>query len=408
MMCSRRRALATLGGLPLVSLTESVSGRSPTAPRLPAKEDFRVTGVYLNAAFVHPLSLAVAQALRSYADVRASDMARSWTPGQARADAVSAFARLINAEPNDVAVVPSTMVGENMLLASLGVGADRGVVTDAFHYHYSLVLYGEMRRRGVPVSVVVPRDNRIALSDIERAIGPRTKLIALSLVSSTTGFVHNLREICDLAHSRGVLVYADVIQAVGAVPLDVQATGVDFCCAGGYKWLQGDFGAAYLYVRPQALASLERTQMGWRQVAEYRPYDSSGNSPADPLGEWSMKPTTAAGIFEVASPAQAALWSHRASISYVMSLGVDAIATHRRPLMERLHAHLPRRGYVSVTPPEQSSPMAVFRVPGDAEALEKRLKARGVSVSFSANLMRIAPSVYNDMDDIEALLDVLH
>ena len=70
----------------------------------------------------------------------------------------------------------------------------------------------------------------------------RTKLVAVSLVSMINGFQHDLKALCDIAHSRGALVYADIIQGAGAVPIDVHAWGVDFCACATYKWLMGDFG----------------------------------------------------------------------------------------------------------------------------------------------------------------------
>jgi selenocysteine lyase/cysteine desulfurase len=60
-------------------------------------------------------------------------------------------------------------------------------------------------------------------------------LVGVSLVSSDTGYTHDLKTVCEIAHRKGALVYADIIQAVGAIPVDVKATGVDFCCAGTYK-----------------------------------------------------------------------------------------------------------------------------------------------------------------------------
>ncbi len=91
---------------------------------------------------------------------------------------------------------------------------------------------------------------------------------------------------CDLAHSRGAYVYADIIQGVGAVPFDVRATGVDFAAASGFKWLMGDFGLGFLYVRAELIERvLKRTTYGYHSspdiVTHFLPSDSPGAPPFD-------------------------------------------------------------------------------------------------------------------------------
>lgn len=89
---------------------------------------------------------------------------------------------------------------------------------------------------------VKPREGRIELADLDRAIDRNTRLVAVSLVSYLNGFQHDLKALCDLAHSRGALVYAALIQAAGAVPIDVRASQIDFCACGSYKSLMADMG----------------------------------------------------------------------------------------------------------------------------------------------------------------------
>ncbi|MGH8290945.1 MAG: aminotransferase class V-fold PLP-dependent enzyme [Steroidobacteraceae bacterium] len=91
------------------------------------------------------------------------------------------------------------------------------------------------------------------IGDLDALIDSRTRLVAVTLVGSDTGFTHDLKSVCEAAHAKGSLVYADVIQAAGAIPIDVKDSGVDFCCAGTYKWMMGAFGTAFPYVRPDRL-----------------------------------------------------------------------------------------------------------------------------------------------------------
>jgi selenocysteine lyase/cysteine desulfurase len=238
--------------------------------------------------------------MRDYVEVRFAEPRRLWVTQEVENEAAALFAQLISAAPTDVAAVPSTMTGENLVCAALGIGPKAGVVTDAFHYFGSLAKYGELRKAGVPVAIVPPRGDRILPEDIAAAITPATRLVALSLVSSHTGFVHDLKQVCDLAHRRGVLVYADIIQAAGALPIDVRDSGVDFACCGGYKWLQGDFGVAFLYVSPAALPRLKRVHRDRRREA--------GRSPRPRRRGCSKSPHPATRRYGACAPRSGACW----------------------------------------------------------------------------------------------------
>jgi kynureninase len=302
MALTRRQVLQCASGLPIAAAATAFAADPAHSPAtsqrrgsisLPDKANFPFEGTYLNAAYTHPVGKRTRDATEHYIQSRILEVDRNWPLQNSRDEAVSLFAQLINAQPNEVAVVPSTLEGENLLAASLGLAPGAGVVTDAFHYDASLVMYGELHKRGMPLTVIAPRGHGIDYSDLDAAITNETRLVAVSLVSSDTGYSHDLRTVCEIAHRRGALVYADIIQAVGAIPVDVKASGVDFCCAGTYKWLMGEFGMAFLYVRADRLPELKRVQIGWRGIKAYTrhllPFD-----PAGPVGgDWELGSDTA-------------------------------------------------------------------------------------------------------------------
>lgn len=401
MNLSRRGLLGAASGLlPAAAAAEGVDATPAD------RADFSFDGVYLDAAFTHPVGAFAAAAAARYVEARRLAPQAVGPRGNPRRGAVERFARLINAAPADVAVVPSTLVGENLLNAALRIGPGAGVVTDALHYDGSLALYGELRRRGAPVTVVRPRGDRIDLADVRAAISRETQLVAVSLVSGVTGFTYDLAELCAVAHARGALVYADIIQAAGAMPIDVTASGVDFAGCGTYKWLMGDFGAAFLYVRPDRLDRLSRVEVGWRQVTRQEshvlPFETAG--PA--LGEYDLA-GGAAGLFEVSTPAWGALAVAQASLDYILDLGVDAIARRRRPLIDHLQDALPPLGFQRLTPRGAPGPIVAFARRNAATTFDARLKAAGLRISTYQHRIRISPSVYNTTEDVGRLVDLL-
>lgn len=386
----------------MAALAATAAVAAPVA--LPDRTNFKLDHIYLNAAYAHPMGRMTYRAMEDFLQRRMREVDTPWPAENPRDKAVQLFARLINAEPRDIAVVPSTMEGENLVAQALGLGAKAGVVTDA--YHYSPEIYGELHRRGVPLAVALPRNNRIELSDLDRLIDGSTRLVAISAVASDTGFRHDLKAVCDLAHAKGAMVYADVIQAVGAVPLDVKATGVDFCCSGAYKWLMGDFGVAFLYVRPDRLRDLSRTMAGWRQYKAYQSRLYPFDPPGPPGVDYELGDDTV-GLFEVSTPNWAALAGLTASLPYLQAVGVERIAAHRAPLMARLQAELPKLGFLPLTPADHDTPAIAFAYADAAAKLGPALKAARIRIQPSRNRIRVSPSVYNDMGDIDRLVQVL-
>jgi len=111
---------------------------------------------------------------------------------------------------------------------------------------------------------VRPRGWKIELADLEKVIDKKTKLVALSQVSYINGFEQDVKAVCTLAHAHGAYVYADVVQAAGRISVDVRASGVDFCANASYKWLMGDFGLGFLYIRQDLIGTFPRTQWSFR------------------------------------------------------------------------------------------------------------------------------------------------
>lgn len=417
MTCSRRRLLAGFGGLAVSSALDRRSvgagtGGDPqegsTPPSLAngaRKVDFglRDDYTYLNAAYIHPLPAASSENVRRYALSRLDPAGEGWD----RIDIRAEFAALINARPSEIALVPNTTTGENLVSNGLNLlDGSCNVVTDALHFEGALIHLRELRKRGLDLRIVRPRDGRIHLSDLERVVDRKTRLVELSHVAMITGFQHDLKAVCDLAHANGALVYADVAQSAGCTPIDVRATGVDFCACSSFKWLMGDFGLGFLYAREDLLERvITRSQYGYYQASRasthFLPYDPPGPEPFS----YELR-SDATGHFEVGSQANAAWAALSRSLPYIRRLGVENIEAYRQPLLQRLREEMPRLGFEPLTPADSRSALITFAV-RDATRLEERLKRAKVHVRIASNFIRVSPSVFNDMDDIERLLAAL-
>jgi len=405
---SRRNWMFAAGAAAWQSTVAPSSAESTS--QLPAKSDFEVvkSETCLNNARWHPISIGAARAVQDYLKYKASGggMNAMDYSGEMQKRVKAQFADLIHARPAEISFVPSTTVGENLVAASLDLPRSGGnVVTDALHFDGSLYQYGALAKQGLDVRIVRPREWRIELGDLDKVIDSKTKLVAVSLVSMINGFQYDLKKLCDLAHSRGALVYVDAVQAIGTVPFDVRSSGVDFCASSSYKWLMGDMGLGFLYVREDLLGRLHRSQYGFRQVADVQyhvfPYDPPGNGVMD----WTQS-TDAGGHFEVGTVANGTIACLSYSIEYIKKLGVENIQAHRQPLLRRIQKEMPRLGFEPMTPPESTSPIVTF-AKKDTQEISRKLKRANVDIAVYPHRVRISPSVYNDQADVDKLLEAL-
>jgi selenocysteine lyase/cysteine desulfurase len=376
---------------------------------LPRKNDFAIPAglTYINGAYTHPMPIAAAEAIRRNAEARSRPGGMSLPGNGALVNEVKKqFAALINAKPSEIGFVPNTSTGENLVFNGLRIASGSNVVTDALHFDGAILhLQALQRDQGLDLRIAMPRDGRIEIRDLERLVDKKTKLLELSLVAMYNGFQHDLKAVCDLAHAHGAYVYADIVQAAGATPIDVRASGVDFCACSSFKWLMGDFGQGFLYAREELLDRFQRSQYGYHSArtidTHFLPYDPPATTPFT----WELG-TDASAHFEVGSYAYAPMAALGVSLPYIRELGVERIEAHRQPLLDRLRREMPRLGYEPVTPAGTRSALITFSVK-DRQTVFERLEKANINVRLGAHFLRVSPSVYNDMHDIDRLLEAL-
>lgn len=413
MTISRRQLLKGLALAPALTLAgPAVAASQHRASFVPGNlaNDFEVVRqeTCLNNARWHPLSRGARAQVDAYMAYKERGV---WQPpdlidhlqGSVRQN----FARLINADVREIAYVNSTTAGETMLVGSLGLPDKAGnIVTDALHFEGSLYMYGALQKQGMDVRCVRPTpDWRIDLKDMARVIDDKTRLVAVSLVSFINGFQHDVKALCELAHSRGAVVYVDAVQAVGTLPVDVRALGVDALGSASYKWLMGDFGLGFLYVNQRLIPRLRRMVYGYRQLDSFDYHAFPGDAPGAYPASWSQH-EDAAGYFEIGTYSNATLAALSYSLPQILNLGPDRIQQHAQTLIAQLQRELPRLGYASMTPLDAGSSVATF-ITKDPQDTAARLLKANVDVSVQGGRMRVSPSIYNTQRDVEKLLEAL-
>jgi selenocysteine lyase/cysteine desulfurase len=369
--------------------------------------------LWLAAAETHPFNVNTLRAIENYCQYRTlgpGEGRKSFTP-EMQQELKHMFADLIGAKPEEIAFTMSTTDGENIVVAGIDLARKGGnVVIDDLHFIASKWMYGQMQKKGqIELRVVRHRDWKIRLEDVARAIDKNTRLVSMALVSNVNGYMHDARAISDLAHAQGALVYGDIIQGVGNTSIDIRAMGLDCAASSTYKWLMGDFGLGFLYVREDLQENIvKQTRYGLRQIGGTKE------------GEYYPAPGAARYEGTTTMPYLPGICAYE-GLKYVTKLGVANIRAHAKPLTDRLQKEMPSLGFTSITPIDSPTPIVSFIAP-DIKAVEEKLKKAFpqpvVSMGHwektddkghteTVNGIRIGVSVYNNDADIDKFLNAL-
>lgn len=399
MDASRRRFLAAFpaAGLWRPGAAGAQAPGGATDP-LDVRKDFPAAdkSLYLDAAYITPTPLPVAEAGRAFADSK-SHQPISLGDMLARTDQVrDAFARLIGAQPAEIGFLFSTSEGENIVTQAIGLARGDNVVVDELHYNTSFVLYRHLEAtRGVELRIVKARDGGVSAADFAPLVDRRTRIVSVAWVSHQNGFRHDMPPLAALAHKHGAWLYADAVQAVGMFPIDVKASGVDVMTTGTYKWLLGSYGVAPFYVRAELVDRITPDRWGALHVERTLP-------------DHRYEIYKTAKKFDYATLAFGPVYQLGAALQYLERVGVARIERHTVGLAQTIADGLRARGIAVLTPDGNQSAIVAFRNPADAARTRAVLDTSRTKVSVRENgtQIRVSPALYNTADDVRRFLDV--
>ena len=194
---------------------------------------------------------------------------------QARAD----VAACLNADPSEIYFTGGGSEADNQaLLTGALLGAKKGkkhLITTAFEHHAVLHTMKALEKQGFTVTYLdVHSDGVVRLSDVAAAITDDTALVSVMMVNNEIGTIQPIAEIAKLCQDKGVLFHTDAVQAVGHIPVDVKALGVDMLSLAAHKF-HGPKGVGALYcrkgIRPEILIQGGAQERGRRGGTENMP-----------------------------------------------------------------------------------------------------------------------------------------
>jgi L-cysteine/cystine lyase len=363
-------------------------------------------GIYLNTGTAGPLPRETAHAMAE---------AEAWElrTGRAdfnfykesierRAEARAAIAAVIGTDPAHVALTHAATDGMNVAAWAVDWRAGDRVVTTSLEHAGGLgPLWAVRERFGielVAVDIGLGADPEAIIAAFDRAIVPGTRLVAVSHVTWATGAVLPIREIAQMAHSRGALVAVDGAQAVGAIPVSVEALGVDFYSAPGQKWLLGPEGVGAVYCAPSVL---DRPRVSYAGYWNFESIDLAAEGTLWP----DARRFEGAGFHgpSVLGFARSAAW---------LSMFVGLPWMHERiallaPAAAAMLAEIP--GVEVLTPRENMAGLITFRIAGwGSTAALRELSQRTLCIARTIppfDAIRISVGFFNTGGELRRLRD---
>ncbi|MEX2284757.1 MAG: aminotransferase class V-fold PLP-dependent enzyme [Gemmatimonadota bacterium] len=350
---------------------------------------------YLNScslgALSHRAEARVAQFHEDWHNYGASAWYETWI-GRG-ADLRGRVAAMLNASVDEIAFAHSTSTALSSIASAVDYRQRNRVVVAELDF--PTVSYQWLVRPGVEV-VRVPSDDD-ATVDVERfarAIDERTALVVTGHVFYATGAIQEVARIAEIAHAQGALCVIDGYQAVGQIPVDVPALGVDAYAGGPLKWLLGGPGLCYLYVRADLIQKLQPTTTGWFAHRDQFAFDG---------GHFAFKDD--ARRFEMGTPALHMVHCALGGQEIIDEIGVPAIRQRNRALTEHLLDRAKQAGFRIRCAPNADQRSAIMMIAHtDPAGAVAHLAAHGIIVDARPGHVRVSPHFYNTEAELDLVI----
>jgi cysteine desulfurase/selenocysteine lyase len=370
--------------------------------------------VYLNVALNGLVPSSAVDAARLHLEKRLMGRV-SKEELHAQAESVRGqVAHLLGADRAEIAITKNVSEGLNIFAAGLDWSPGENVVfcPELEHPNNVFLWYNLRETRGVELREVPPEGGHIPIARMLEAMDRRTRVVAVSHVTFSPGFIADVRTLARAAHERGALILVDGAQSAGCLRTDVKALEVDGFALGTQKALLGLYGLGFLYVRREVAEGLTPVF-----VARYG-MDLGPDAHETAIGPGKLDFKPGALRFDLSNYNYPGLATVEPSLELIRAVGIDAIEAHVRGLAARLGSGLLEMG-LPVAGGEPGPHLAHIVAVGESgggrhytaddpamNRLHEHLTRKGVNLSIRRGTLRMSVAVYNNEADIETVIQL--
>jgi len=352
--------------------------------------------IYLNHAAVAPLCRRAADAMKQLADDCLQFGSLHYDVWLTAYEGVRvAAARMIGADRSEIALVKNTSEGISTVAIGLHWRPGDRIVAFEEEFPANYFPWKRLEEKGVAVTWLSVTDPLDRIDEACRG----ARLLSISFVHFLSGYRVSIQEIGEICRRHHCIYMVDAIQGLGAFPIDVRACHIGALAADGHKWLLGPEGCAILYIGNDLQEQVEPVEFGWTNVAGYNHYASR---------DLTLRPD--AGRYECGTLNTIGCFGLRASIEFLLEVGVAEIAAVVQNLGDRIAAGVEAKGYevLGHRTPDTGAGIVSFRKGGVEEReVVRRFRAAGITAAPRAGWVRTSPHFYISPSDIDRMLDLL-
>ncbi len=312
------------------------------------------------------------------------------------------IAKLIGASKGEIALVPNTSVGINIIAAGFPWQDGDEVLVGTREFPANTYPWTNLQNRGVNIRWIEMTTGEITSEMVEKALTDRTRLLTISAVQFADGYRADLATIADTCHKRGVKIIVDGIQAVGALRIKSDDWNLDAFSSGGQKHMLSPCGSGFLQIATSLMEKLNPAYDGW--LSHFIAAEDFQD-----LLKHDLPPAPDAQRFEVGTPAYGSLWGMDASVQLLLELGAENIEIHNIGISNIFCEEakkIPGIEIASDRTEGHKSQIVSIRVP-KPQVTHKKLAEQNIIVSLREGCLRFAFHIYNSINQVERAIAVL-
>ena len=380
------------------------------------RSQFPVTekAIYLNHAAIGPSPNPVTDECqkwlhhKSYGDMYFSPLDQMY---DALDNDRKVIGRLINAKhpADEIAFTYNTSYGLSAIAEAISWKENDTIILNDLEYTSNSYTYQALAKKfKLNIKVISHINGQLLVDQFKDVLDDTTRLVAISHVQFSNGFRIDLEEITSLVHDAGAQIIVDAIQSLGAIPLDVQSTNIDYLASGGYKWLLGPLGTGFLYVRKDLTEELNPSFIG----------SMSDASPMN-LSHHDYHPGPSARRFQASLGPNAHLLA--VAVQFLNDLKISKIFDHITNLTDLIIDFVNDHSSLELNSPvdnlDNRSGIINFKCPRAEEIVYKlrilknhpfRKTDKPIAVSFREGGIRLSPHCYNTEEEIITCLETIY
>ncbi len=311
-----------------------------------------------------------------------------------------AVAKMIKAKPQEIAFVPNTSYGLNVVAWGLDLKRGDNILLSDVEFPANVYPWINLKQKGIRTKFIPSKNKCFDIDNFVKAIDKRTKVLSISFVQYFNGFKNDLESIGKICEENDIFFVVDGIQGIGSVDLDVKKCKIDCLACGGQKWLLSSLGTGFLYLSSQAKRKIDLSFSGWMGVNWELDFTD--------LLKFNLKPFASARKFEIGTYPYSLLWGMHSSLQLLSQIGIKNIQKHNLELVDLLIDYLNDSPYQIKSSLEPKHRSSILSFSGkNIRKLYQRLTRNKIMVSLREGAIRVAPHFYNTKEEMDKLIQIL-